>query len=153
MHTHRSASRQPLTRKVCRLLVAVSCLLVTPLFAQKTGSAPAATARAGVVKEVSPDEAEKLLKGNPQIIVLDVRTPGEFAAGHIAGARNLDFKAADFAAKIAALDKGKSYLVHCAAGGRSAKTLDLMEGKNFAPIYHLSEGFRAWEKAGKPVEK
>jgi phage shock protein E len=65
----------------------------------------------------------------------------------------VDFKAADFAEKVAALDKGKSYLVHCAAGGRSSKTLDLMKDKNFAALYHLNEGFKAWEKAGKPVEK
>ncbi len=135
------------------LLLAASALLLSPLYAEKAGPNAAATVPGVVVKDVTPDEAEKLLKAQPQIIVLDVRTPGEFAAGHIAGARNVDFKAADFAAKIAALEKGKSYLVHCAAGGRSTKTLDLMLGKNFAAIYHLNAGFKAWESAGKPVEK
>lgn len=135
------------------LLLAAAAFLVSPLHAEKAAPATSAATPAGVVKNVSPGEAEKLLRENPKIIVLDVRTPEEFAAGHIAGAKNVDFKAADFAAKVAALDTGRAYLVHCAAGGRSGKTLDLMKGKNFAAIYHLSEGFKAWEKAGKPVEK
>jgi len=52
---------------------------------------------------------------------------------------------------VAALDRKQTYLVHCAAGGRSGKTLEMMKG--FTAVYHLNEGFKAWEKAGKPVEK
>ena len=137
--------------KTSRVLLAAAALLVSPLYAEDAAHAVAVPA--GVAKNVSPDEAEKLLKDNPKIVVLDVRTPEEFAKGHIAGAKNVDFKAADFAEKVAALDKSKTYLVHCAAGGRSSKTLDLMKDKSFAAIYHLNEGFKAWEKAGKPVEK
>ena len=123
------------------------------MLAEDAPHVAAAAVPAGVAKNVSPDEAEKLLKDHPKIVVLDVRTREEFAKGHIAGAKNVDFKAADFAEKVAALDKSKTYLVHCAAGGRSSKTLDLMKDKNFAALYHLNEGFKAWEKAGKPVEK
>ena len=135
------------------LFLAAMAFLVTPQPAGHAAPIASAARPAGVQKDVSPDEAGKLLKDNPQIVVLDVRTPEEFAVGHIAGAKNIDFKAADFAEKVAALDKGKTYLVHCASGGRSRKTLDLMKGENFALIYQLSEGFKAWEKAGKPVEK
>ena len=135
------------------LVIYLALALAGPLFAEDAPKAPPAAAPASVAKNVSPDEAEKLLKGNPKIVVLDVRTPEEFVAGHLAGAKNVDFKAADFAEKVAALDKSKTYLVHCAAGGRSSKTLDVMKGKNFAALYHLNEGFKAWEKAGKPVEK
>ena len=138
--------------KTSLALLAVA-LLTSALCAEDTPHVAAVTVPAGVAKNVSPDEAEKLLKDNPKVIVLDVRTPEEFAKGHIAGAKNVDFKAADFAEKVAALDKGKTYLVHCAAGGRSSKTLDAMKDKNFAALYHLNEGFKAWEKAGKPVEK
>ena len=52
---------------------------------------------AAVEKNVSPDEAEKLLKENPKIVVLDVRTADEFKTGHIPGAKNLDIFAPDFA--------------------------------------------------------
>jgi len=105
------------------------------------------------VKNVEADQAAKLLQENKKIVVLDVRTPEEFAAGHIAGATNLDFHNPDFGKKLSALDKTKSYLVHCAAGGRSAKTRDLMKNQQFQSIYHLEGGLKAWEKAGKPVER
>jgi len=88
-----------------------------------------------------------------QVVVLDVRTPDEFNTGHIPGAKNLDFFGDDFAKQIAALDKGKTYVVHCAAGGRSAQACKVIEKEQLPSVYHLNEGFKAWEKAGKPVEK
>ena len=108
---------------------------------------------APAVKNVTPDEAEKLLKEHKEVTVLDLRTSDEFAAGHIAGAKNIDFLADDFAKKIAELDKSKPYLVHCASGGRSTRSLPQFKGQNFTNIFHLNEGFSAWAKAGKPVEK
>ena len=139
--------------KTPSLLLAAAAFLVSPLHAETAAPATSAAVPAGVVKNVSPEDAAKLLQEHPKIVVLDVRTPEEFAAGHIAGAKNVDFSAADFAAKVAALDKGQTYLLHCAAGGRSGKTLELMKGHHFTAIYHLHEGFKAWEKAGKPVAK
>lgn len=139
------------TMKTLPFLLSAAALLASPLHAEPAAGAPVGLVPIATVKNVSPDDAVKLLKDNPKIVVLDVRTPEEFAAGHIAGAKNVDFKAADFAAKVAALDRKQTYLVHCAAGGRSGKTLELMKG--FVSVYHLNEGFKAWEKAGKPVAK
>jgi rhodanese-related sulfurtransferase len=102
---------------------------------------------------VTPDEAEKLLKENKQIVVLDVRTAEEFADGHIAGAKNLDYHADDFAKQLKGLDKSKTYLVHCASGGRSGKTCKLMDEEKFAKFYHMNGGFSAWKEAGKPIQK
>ncbi len=135
------------------ILLAALALAASPLPAKDAPAAAPAAAAAAISKNVTPDEAQKLLKDNPKVVVLDVRTPEEYALGHIAGAKNVDFKAPGFAEKIAALDATQPYLVHCAAGGRSSKAIDLLKGKNFTAIYHLNEGFRAWEKAGKPVEK
>ncbi len=105
------------------------------------------------VKNIDANQAEKLLKENKKVVVLDVRTPEEFAAGHIAGATNLDFHGPDFEKKLNGLDKNQTYLVHCAAGRRSAKTRDLMKADQFKTIYHLEGGLTAWEEAGKPVER
>ncbi len=105
------------------------------------------------VKNIDANEAEKLLQENKKIVVLDVRTPIEFNAGHIAGATNINFYNADFERKLNALDKARPYLVHCAVGGRSAKARELMKTLQFKSIYHLEGGLQAWEKAGKPVER
>jgi phage shock protein E len=134
------------------LFMAALALCVSPLRAEDPKPASAA-ATAAVGKNVSPDEAEKLLKANPNIVVLDVRTDDEFKSGHIPGAKNLDIFSPDFAKQLAALDKSKTYLVHCAAGGRSARACKAMDEQKFTSIYHLNEGFKAWEKAGKPIEK
>jgi len=82
-----------------------------------------------------------------------VRTKEEYAAGHIAGAVNIDVNAPDFEEKVAKLDKNKTYLVHCAAGARSAKACGKMSKLDFPKLYNLEGGFRAWEKAGNKAEK
>jgi len=66
--------------------------------------------------------------------VIDVRTPQEFAAGHLAGAQNVDVEAADFASKIASLDKGAPYLVYCHSGRRSAIAAAQMATAGFTDI-------------------
>jgi rhodanese-related sulfurtransferase len=128
-------------------------LLISSLFALATLSLHAEAPKAGAasnVQNVTPDQAEKLLKENPKTIVLDVRTPEEFSRGHIPGAKNVDFNDDDFAKKVGALDPATPVLVHCAAGGRSTQALPSLKDKKV--VYHLNQGFSAWEKAGKPVE-
>ena len=106
-----------------------------------------------MIENVDVNKAAELLESDKDIVVLDVRTPEEFGSERIAGAINVDFRAADFAEKLAALDKDQTYLVHCAAGGRSAKSRDIMQKAGFTSIYHMDGGMGAWESAGKPVEK
>jgi rhodanese-related sulfurtransferase len=111
------------------------------------------TTAADAPQNVTPDQAEKLLKEKKDIVVLDVRTPEEFKEGHIAGAKNVDFQSEDFKKQVAALDKSKTYLVHCAAGGRSSRALKVLEADKFEHVYHLNDGFAGWKQAGKPVAK
>jgi len=101
---------------------------------------------------VAPDEFEKLSK-EPDTVILDVRTPKEYEAGHIKGSVLIDFSAKDFEEKIKQLDKSKTYLVHCAAGGRSAQACTKLDAFEFPKVVNLVGGMKAWEKAGKPVEK
>lgn len=98
-------------------------------------------------------KAAEVLASDPSITVLDVRTPEEFAEGHIKGAVNIDFNDDAFEAKIAALDPAKPYLVHCASGGRSGQAMPAFEKREFSRLYHLSTGFAGWVADGQPVEK
>jgi rhodanese-related sulfurtransferase len=111
------------------------------------------TTAADAPQNVTPDQAEKLLKEKKDIVVLDVRTPEEFKEGHIAGAKNVDFQSEDFKKQVAALDKSKTYLLHCASGGRSSRALKVLEADKFEHVYHLNDGFAGWKQAGKPVAK
>lgn len=93
------------------------------------------------------------LVADKQNVILDVRTREEFQAGHLIGALNIDVTAPDFGQKVEALDKNKTYLVHCASGGRSAKACEKLSVIDFHDLYNLSGGYRAWVKAGQPVAK
>jgi len=104
------------------------------------------------VRRVDVDEFERLWRDKTNV-VLDVRTRKEFEAGHIPGAVNLDVNGPDFEQKVAALQKEKVYLVHCAAGVRSARACDKMSRLGFPHLVDLAPGFKGWEKAGKQVEK
>jgi phage shock protein E len=110
-------------------------------------------ATAEEVKHVKSKEAAALIaKGD--ILILDVRTPDEFSDGHIEGAHNIDFlDEAQFKAQAAKLDKTKTYLVHCQAGGRSTKSLAPLKALGFEHLIHLDDGFGGWQDAGLPVKK
>lgn len=113
---------------------------------------PAPTTKPAGRKDVGVDEFEKLWK-EKKGVVLDVRTAKEFDSGHIPGALNIDINSSEFDKKIAALDKDKAYLVHCASGVRSVRACEKMNRMDFKQLINLQGGIKAWEKAGKPVEK
>lgn len=103
-------------------------------------------------KDIGVEEFDRLRQSKTNV-VLDVRTREEYEEGHLPGAILIDFMAPDFEKEIAKLDKGKTYLVHCASGGRSARACKKMEGLKFKSLFNLEGGIGAWEEAGKPVVK
>lgn len=111
---------------------------------------PTAAAPAGHVDAAG---AEALLASNQDAKVIDVRTPAEFQTGHIPGATNVDFVADNFATELAKLDRKKTYIVHCAAGGRSTQSLAVFARLGFTSVQHLDGGLNGWIAAGKPVAK
>ncbi len=115
-------------------------------------AAPAANLAATKAKKVEVEEFDKL-RQNKANVVLDVRTEKEFKTAHIPGAVNIDVSAPDFGAKAAKLDRSKTYLVHCAAGRRSASAGAKLTALGFTNLFDLAPGFKGWEAAGKPVEK
>jgi phage shock protein E len=80
--------------------------------------------------------------------VLDVRTPGEFATGHLTNAHNIDVEASTFDSEIAKLDKHATYAVYCHSGNRSGVATAKMEKAGFDHIYNLNGGILAWTAAG-----
>lgn len=103
-------------------------------------------------KDLTPDEAERVMQLQPDLVILDVRTAEEFSEGHIRGAVNVDFFDREFATKLKKFE-GKPVLVHCASGGRSSQTIGKIKDANFPAIYHLKTGFSGWQGAGKPTTK
>jgi rhodanese-related sulfurtransferase len=94
---------------------------------------------------------EQKLAGSNTVII-DVRTPQEFAEGHIEGAMNIDFYDNHFENKINAIDKSKTILVYCKSGNRSGKAATILAKNKFKNVYDLSGGITNWIASGKSVE-
>lgn len=131
------------------LLVSTGCGQAQEKKEKKSAGAPPPVGR---VKDAEVAEFARMA-ANTNIIVLDVRTPREYAAGHLAGAVNLNLRAADFAAQAARLDKGRTYLVHCAVGARSVSACQKLGEMGFTNLVNLKTGLNGWEAAGQPVQR
>ncbi|NNE72894.1 MAG: rhodanese-like domain-containing protein [Acidimicrobiales bacterium] len=111
----------------------------------------AAAAPAGVRQVAAAEGAAMQADPPPDLIVLDVRTPEEFAEGHLEGAMMIDFYRDDFAEQIAALDPEVPYLLYCRSGNRSGQTAEIMTSLGFADVADVNGGILAWAEAGLPI--
>ena len=102
------------------------------------------------MKRVGVEEfAQNIQQGGH--VLLDVRTPEEFASGHIPGAINLDIHSSTFGEELRRLDPGKDYLVYCRSGRRSARACRLMADEGFTRLTDLAPGFNGWKSSGQAV--
>ena len=107
---------------------------------------------AAALSNLNSGQAKALLLEQPATLILDVRTPGEYAGGHLNQALNLDYNAPGFRSQLEALDKTKPYLVYCAVGGRSSRAAQQMQELGFQQVYNVSGGgYPELKSAGIPV--
>ncbi len=99
---------------------------------------------------LTPQTFSQKIQQLPDEVILDVRTPEEYAGGHINGARNMDWNAGNFEEAIAGMDKNKPVMVYCLSGGRSAEAAKTLRNAGFKQVYELKGGMMAWRKAGLP---
>lgn len=104
----------------------------------------------GTATSVAPSEFADLTDQS-SVVVLDVRTPGEFAQGHLPDAINMDVESASFGSQIATLDTGATYAVYCRSGNRSKTAMDQMKAAGFTNVTDLDGGIVAWQAQGLPV--
>ena len=135
--------------------VAIMALLILGGVAcsQQVKTAPNAGTQAAAQEEpmsMAPDKAYQLWREkSEEVVILDVRTPGEYQSGHVKGAMNVDYYA-DFEAEVQKLPKDKIYLLHCASGRRSGEATAIMRRLGYK-AYNMG-GFDAVKSAGFPTE-
>ncbi len=132
------------------LLVAFALVVLAGCGGSATADKAASSEDTAAVVLASPAQARSLIQDGG-VTLLDVRTPEEFAAGHIAGAENIDFYASDFADRLGGLDHGGRYVVYCKSGNRSGQATVMMAQGGFASVTDVDGGFDAWETAGLPT--
>jgi rhodanese-related sulfurtransferase len=110
-------------------------------------------AQAQTIKKLDPPSFEKKLKERTEATLLDVRTSGEYAQGHIANAKLFDIYSNDFRNQVNKLDKSKPVFVYCKAGSRSSSAVGILSDLGFKEIYDLNGGIIAWQKEQRPIVK
>lgn len=127
--------------------ILVMVLLSVSAFAQSTN---ATYNKKGTVEKVYEDidiaKAKKIMSLSKDVVLIDVRTPGEIANGKIGNALEMDIKSSDFNTKLSKLDKDKPYIVYCHVGGRSSSAMKMMKDMGFKQVYNLMPGYKGWSK-------
>ncbi|MCB2147780.1 MAG: rhodanese-like domain-containing protein [Deltaproteobacteria bacterium] len=117
-------------------------------------SAGMASADRAAVQTISPRQFKALLdrhQGDPDVVLLDVRTPKEFEEGHIQMALLLDYYSSDYVDRLKALDRNKTYLIYCRSGNRSGKSLAIFDKLGFRHVYNLDTGVIGWSREKYPL--
>ena len=143
MHPTRSWSRQ-----IAATVLAVAAITGISACSSDTPASSPVSAAAG--QHMAANDFSTAMK-QPGTIVLDVRTPAEYASGHLAQAKNIDIEASSFTNQIAALDKNATYAVYCHSGNRSGTALEQMTAAGFTHVYDLAGGIGAWQNMGGPM--
>jgi rhodanese-related sulfurtransferase len=118
--------------------------------------APEQEAPIQVIKDITSKEALALIatnRNNPEFVIIDVRTPEEFAKGHIENAINIDFRSKTFRDDLDRLDKNKTYLIYCRSGRRSGLSIPTMKELDFRAVYHLLGGIIHWKAEDLPITR
>lgn len=96
------------------------------------------------ITTMDSDEFSRAIADTSSVILVDVRTAEEYAAGHIPGAVNIDVQSRDFSGGISSLDKSKTVAVYCRGGVRSMTAARILARKGFK-VYNLEGGFLSWD--------
>ena len=134
-----------------RFAIIFALLLITTLvygFTSQTGSSNQ------TLEDIGVQEAFELIQsnqGNPDFVIVDIRTPEEFNEGHIENAVNIDFYSETFRKELDKFDKSKTYFIYCRSGNRSGKAMPVMKELGFQEVYNLSAGIKDWIAKGFPV--
>jgi rhodanese-related sulfurtransferase len=125
-----------------------SCLSISMIVVATLSGCTAGSQVPSVALEISPAQAKlDLQKG---ALLLDVREPNEFTAGHIAGAVLIPL--GELGLHLQELPKNRLIIVQCRTGVRSAQGRDLLLQNGFTSVTSLSGGLLAWQAAGLPLE-
>lgn len=109
--------------------------------------------QAPVLTQINLDQFQQL-RGDDNVQVLDVRTPGEVAAGRIKGAVHINIHDENFEALVKEqLDTSRPIAVYCQSGGRSSRAARMLQDFGFNEVYNFIGGVGAWRSEGLPLER
>ena len=134
------------------VIFAATMLTAAASVADQAGSAPSQPASASAsLPLISPQALlERQAKKDQSLFVLDVRTPEEYAAGHVPGAVNVPYD--QVASHLAEIPKDKDVVLYCRSGRRTGLAAEVLEANGYTKLGHLQGDMQAWLQDGRPVE-
>lgn len=132
-------------------LVLSVCVSIGGIAGCARNGSPVGTSGFAELDAAAGQELVAARRGSPGFVILDVRTPAEFAAERIEGAVNIDFRSPTFRAEIARLDREATYFLYCRTGNRSGQSLPLFQELGFRDVRHLTRGIVGWKALGNPT--
>ena len=96
--------------------------------------------------DVTVERARELIQEKPSMVILDVRTDGEYRDGHIEGAVNIPVN--ELEGRLGELEKDNETLVYCRTGNRSGTAVGILKENGYEKIFHMNNGITAWTAAG-----
>ena len=96
--------------------------------------------------DVTVERTRELLQEMPSMVILDVRTDGEYRDGHIEGAVNIPVN--ELEGRLGELEKDDETLVYCRTGNRSGTAVGILKENGYEKIFHMNNGITAWTAAG-----
>jgi rhodanese-related sulfurtransferase len=104
----------------------------------------------GSFRSIPPHIAQRLIDTRSDLLIIDVRTPGEMKYGRITGSTLMSFWSVMRGQHD--LPKDKAIILVCAVGGRSYTAGQVLVRNGYGEIYNLSGGIKAWRRAGLPLK-
>ncbi len=124
-------------------LLILTSLSVTAVQAQERNEET--THVIGIAKDINIAEFDEII-ASKKTVIIDVRTPKEFKAGHVKDAVNINIYDKDFLAQVAKYNKSDCILLYCKVGGRSASAMSSLQKEGYQELYNLNGGYKAYSK-------
>ncbi len=103
--------------------------------------------------DISQEELLELTRSDPSVLILDVRTPREYAAGHVPGAKLIPHTELKARLREIADHKTTPVVVYCKSGRRAAIAQSILTRAGFADVRHLDGDMDGWRAQRRPIER
>lgn len=103
------------------------------------------------IPQITAEEVNKSIDAQEKIVLLDVRTPGEFGRGKIAGSINIPIDMVADTVEAAIPDKHQKIYVYCLSGSRSDVVVEAMIQMGYTNVFSMTQGLLSWRSKKYPV--
>ncbi|MBE9504055.1 MAG: rhodanese-like domain-containing protein [Proteobacteria bacterium] len=127
--------------------ILLSLLFISTLLSASYGAAES-------YKDISPRQVKNMLnKGKKGVMLLDVRTSGEYKTGHLKNSILIPIQVLEKRINEISAFKDKELIIYCAVGGRSSRAATYLTNNGFNKVYNMSGGINAWSRLGYEIEQ